>query len=50
MIVGIIIVLLCVVLTSIRQIDEYERGIKLTRGKFSKIMNPGWNLVLPIFQ
>ena len=50
MIVGIIIVLLCVVLTSIRQIDEYERGIKFTRGKFSKIMNPGWNLVLPIFQ
>ena len=50
MIVGIIIVLLCIVLMSIRQIDEYERGIKFSFGKFSKIMNPGWNLVLPIFQ
>ncbi len=50
MIFGIIAVLVFVVLISVRQIDEYERGIKFTRGKFSKIMNPGWNLVIPIFQ
>ena len=50
MIIGIIIVVVCIILSSIKQIDEYERGIKFTRGKFSKIMNPGWNLVLPIFQ
>ena len=46
--IGILIVLL--IFGSIKQIDEYERGIKFTRGKFSKIMNPGWNIVLPIFQ
>ena len=39
-----------ILLTSIRQVDGYERGIKFTMGKFSKIMSPGWNLVLPIFQ
>lgn len=39
-----------ILLTSIRQVDEYERGIKFTKGKFSKIMNPGWNVVLPIIQ
>ena len=50
MIIGIITVIVCIILSSIKQIDEYERGIKFTRGKFSKIMNPGWNLVLPIFQ
>ena len=50
MILGIIIVIVCVILSSIKQIDEYERGIKFTRGKFSKIMNPGWNLVLPVIQ
>ena len=50
MILGIIIVIVCVILSSIKQIDEYERGIKFTCGKFSKIMNPGWNLVLPVFQ
>ncbi len=42
--------ILVVILMSVRQINEYERGIKYTFGKFSKIMNPGWNLVLPIFQ
>lgn len=43
-------VLVVIVLASIKQIDEYERGVKFSQGKFSKIMNPGWNLVLPIFQ
>ena len=50
MIIMIITVILVLILSSIRQIDEYERGIKFTRGKFSSIMNPGWNIVLPIFQ
>jgi len=39
-----------IVVASIRQINEYERGIKFTLGKFSKVMKPGWNLVFPIFQ
>ena len=39
-----------ILLISIRQISEYERGIKFTCGKYSSIMNPGWNIVLPIFQ
>ena len=43
-------ILLCIILSSIKQISEYERGVKFTCGKFSKIMTPGWNLVLPIFQ
>ena len=44
------VVILVLILISIRQINEYERGIKFTLGKFSKIMKPGWRLVLPIFQ
>lgn len=46
----IIIVIVLIILSSIKQIDEYERGVKFTTGKFSKIMEPGWRLVLPIFQ
>ena len=46
-IIGIIIL---IVLGSIKQINEYERGIKFSLGKFSQIMNPGWNFVFPIFQ
>ena len=46
-IIGIIVIIF---LASIKQINEYERGVKFKLGKFSKIMNPGWNLVLPIFE
>ena len=45
-----LIILIVIVLASIKQIDQYERGVKFTFGKFTKIMNPGWNIVLPIFQ
>lgn len=45
-----IILFVLILLSSIRQIDEYERGIKFTKGKFTNIMQPGWRLVLPIFQ
>ena len=47
-IIGIIILFL--LLSSIKQVNQYERGIKFTLGKFSGIMKPGLNLVLPIFQ
>lgn len=46
----IIITVILVLISSIRQINEYERGVKFTLGKFSKIMQPGINLVIPIFQ
>ena len=46
----IIIIILLILLASIKQIKQYERGIKFTFGKFSKIMNPGLNLVIPIIQ
>lgn len=49
-VIGVIVVLLIFVIPSIVQIDEYERGVKFQFGKFKKIMNPGWNVVLPIFQ
>ena len=50
MIIIIILLIVLLLLSSIKQIDEYERGIKFTTGKFSKIMNPGWNIVLPFIQ
>ena len=50
MLLVILIVVIVILLSSVKQINQYERGIKFTLGKFSKIMNPGWNIVLPIFQ
>ena len=46
----IVVIVAIIILRSIVQIDQYERGVKFTQGKFSQIMEPGWNLVLPIFQ
>ena len=46
----ILIAIVIVLFNSIRQVNEYERGILFTFGKFSKILNPGWNIVLPIIQ
>ena len=39
-----------IVLISLRQVNQYERGIKFRLGKFVKIMNPGLNIVLPIIE
>ncbi len=46
----ILIPILVVVLISIKQINQYERGVLFTFGKFSKMLEPGWTLVFPIFQ
>ena len=50
MYITIIIIVVIVLLCSIRQVQEYERGILFQLGKYKKILNPGWNIVLPIIQ
>ncbi|HEU0051278.1 MAG TPA: slipin family protein [Patescibacteria group bacterium] len=45
-----LIVVLVLILASIRQIDQFERGVRFTLGKFSKLVSPGWTIVWPIFQ
>ncbi len=44
---GLVVVL---VLVFVRQINQYERGVVLTLGKFSGIKQPGWRIVVPILQ
>ena len=46
----IIILIIVLFLVSIKQINEYERGVLFGLGKFKKVLTPGWNLVFPIFQ
>lgn len=46
----IIVFLLAVLLSSVKQINQYQRGVKFTIGKYSGIMEPGWRLVIPVFQ
>jgi regulator of protease activity HflC (stomatin/prohibitin superfamily) len=49
-IVIIILVVLFVVLISLRQINQYERGIKFQFGKYRAVISPGWRLVFPVVQ
>ena len=46
----VIIFIAIILVCSIRQIDQYERGIKFCLGKYKKILEPGWRIVLPIFE
>lgn len=39
-----------ILLISIRQVNQYERGVKFMLGKFTKLADPGWRLVIPVFQ
>lgn len=45
---GILIISILVVV--LRQVNQYERGVLFTIGKFSRIVEPGWRIVIPIFQ
>ncbi len=36
--------------TTIRQVNQYERGVKFMFGKFHKLVEPGWRIVVPIVQ
>jgi regulator of protease activity HflC (stomatin/prohibitin superfamily) len=47
---GFIIFVGVILLISIRQINQYERGVKFTLGKFVGVQQPGWRLIIPIFQ
>ncbi len=50
LIIILVIVLVIFVLSGIRVIYEYERGLKFTLGRFSGEMGPGLSVVIPIFQ
>lgn len=41
---------LIVVLSCVRQVNQYERGILLTMGKYSRMWQPGWHVIIPVFQ
>ncbi len=44
--VGIIIILLA----CLKQVNQYERGVVFTMGRYSYVMQPGWRLLIPVFQ
>jgi len=43
-------VIFSVILVSIKQVNQYEKGVKFVLGKYKDMLNPGWRLVFPIIQ
>lgn len=39
-----------VLISIIRQVNQYERGVFFTIGKYTGIKEPGWRIVIPVFQ
>lgn len=39
-----------IIIISLRQVNQYERGVVLTMGRYSGMKEPGWRIVLPVFQ
>lgn len=46
-ILGVVVVL---VLSCLKQVNQWERGVVFTMGRYSYTMEPGWRLLIPIFQ
>src|SRR4030042_3946881 len=42
--------LLFVLLISIKQINQYQKGVRFLFGKYTGLMEPGWRIVIPIIQ
>jgi regulator of protease activity HflC (stomatin/prohibitin superfamily) len=45
-----IVIALFILVISLRQVNQYERALKFTMGRFSSILEPGWRIIIPIFQ
>lgn len=46
----ILIIIIGLLFLFIRQVNQYERGVMFNLGKYVGIKQPGWRLVIPIFQ
>jgi len=43
-------IIIFIILISIKQVNQYQKGVKFMLGKYIGLMNPGWRLVFPIIQ
>ena len=49
--VGTLVAILVIIwLIGIRQVNQYQRGVKFQLGKYTKMVEPGWRVIIPIFQ
>jgi len=46
----ILAIILFVIAISIKQINQYQKGVKFMFGKYIGLMEPGWRIVFPVIQ
>lgn len=44
------IIIVIFILSGMKVINQYQRGVVLTLGKYSGMRNPGFQIVVPLFQ
>lgn len=44
------LIILAIIIISLKVINQYERGVRFTLGKYTGIMNPGLRLIFPLIQ
>jgi len=50
LIIWLLVIIIFIILISIKQINQYQKGVKFTLGKYVGMMEPGWKLIFPIVQ
>jgi regulator of protease activity HflC (stomatin/prohibitin superfamily) len=41
---------IAVAVTLLREVKQYERGVVLTMGRYTSLREPGWTVIVPVFQ
>jgi len=44
------IIIIVILSWSIKQVNQYERGVKFRFGKYVGLMDPGWRIIIPIME
>ncbi len=47
---GILVAFVVLIIISLKQVNQYERGVRFTMGRYDGMMAPGWRVLWPIFQ
>jgi len=45
-----IAILIILAVTLLREVKQYERGVVLTMGRYTGLRQPGWTVIIPVFQ
>lgn len=47
---SIVIVIIALAVILLKEVKQYERGVVLTMGRYTSLQEPGWRVIIPIFQ